>query len=109
MTGFRRIFRRMLTDWLILTELLTYEYADPRQGEHPDWGTKVFDYGKAEVRNFLIANAFFWIEHFHVDGLPCGCCCVDALSGLRKTGRTVGTRTNTEATRILRRSISLNI
>ena len=45
----------------------TFEYADPRLGEHPDWGTKVFDYGKAEVRNFLIANALFWIEHFHVD------------------------------------------
>ena len=41
-------------------------------GEHPDWGTKIFDYGKAEVKNFLIANALFWIEHFHVDGTACG-------------------------------------
>ncbi len=46
-----------------------YEHADPRQGEHPDWGTLIFNYGRNEVKNFLIANALFWIEKFHVDGL----------------------------------------
>lgn len=54
-----------------------FEHPDPRLGEHPDWGTKIFNYGKTEVKNFLIANALFWIREFHIDGIR-----VDAVASM---------------------------